>query len=190
MPPDTPAVPPEALLIRRARLAAGLKVHEAAVRAGMSPTRWTQIETGHETRRGKQAPAFAPDGRLAAMARVVGVTPQELAEAGRKDAAGVLDEMLRRERAQNDEPVFPGDPELERIRRQVESDPEAAISRLADGLARILAGGGSEAIAKLTRDLEEIAGHGDNGEGRRAARLSPRSIRRSHLDVHKVLSPR
>lgn len=95
----TPAPPPEAALIRRARLAAGLKVRPLARKVGpngISTGRWSQIETGWETRRGELRPARAEDGTLAWMAYLLHVTPERLASEGqRPEAAEVLREIQR-----------------------------------------------------------------------------------------------
>ena len=94
--------PPEAELIKLARMAARLGVDDAVakVRAAggqVSPAYWRDIERGHGGRRGRRVPTRASEGLLAQMAHAVGVTPDQLAGAGRSDAAQVLDEILRRD---------------------------------------------------------------------------------------------
>jgi transcriptional regulator with XRE-family HTH domain len=88
--------PPEADLIRIARLARGLSPEKAAelthIRLGGG--RWRHIERGYQM---KNRPVRAPGKTLAHMAHVVGVTPERLAEVGREDAAEVLREILRQE---------------------------------------------------------------------------------------------
>jgi hypothetical protein len=64
---------------------------------GVSAAYWRDVERGHGGRRGQRVPTRASARALAAMARVVGVVPAQLAEAGRGDAARVLEEILRRE---------------------------------------------------------------------------------------------
>ena len=98
---DIPA-PPEADVIRLARLAGRLSVEDAVtgVRAAggqISATYWRDIERGHGGRRGRRVPARASEGLLAQMARAVGVQPDQLTRAGRDDAARVLAEIMRRE---------------------------------------------------------------------------------------------
>ena len=90
-----PSPPPEAVLIRLAREAARIKAPVAAKAAGISPARWSQVETGYETRLGIVKPVRAPGGTLAHMANAVGVTAERLEEAGRPDAAAVLREIQR-----------------------------------------------------------------------------------------------
>lgn len=88
--------PPEGALLETLRSAARpkLSVREAARRASISPSRWTQIERGYkqETRE-LRVPVRAPADTLARMAEVVGATPAQLADAGRKDAADELQRM-------------------------------------------------------------------------------------------------
>ncbi|MBB2909288.1 transcriptional regulator with XRE-family HTH domain [Streptosporangium becharense] len=88
--------PPEADLIRLARKARGMTAKEAADRTPirLSESRWYHIERGWES---KTKPVKAPPNTLAHMARVVGVSPERLAEAGREDAAEILREILRLE---------------------------------------------------------------------------------------------
>jgi transcriptional regulator with XRE-family HTH domain len=93
---DKPQPPPEAVLIRRARLAGQVKAPAAARAAGISIARWSQIENGYERRDGEYKPVRASDGLLAHMAHAVGVTPERLDEAGRSDAAEILREIGRR----------------------------------------------------------------------------------------------
>lgn len=104
--------PPEAELIKLARMAARLGVDDAVakVRAAggqISPTYWRDIERGHGGRRGRRVPSRASGGLLAQMAHAVGVTPSQLAGAGRRDAAQVLEEILRRDSG----PESPAQPE-------------------------------------------------------------------------------
>ena len=87
--------PPEAALIA-ARLAARvphMSRREAARRAGISETRWRQIENGIIRVRGADYPEVAPAGTLARIALVVGITPAELESAGRPDAAAELAQL-------------------------------------------------------------------------------------------------
>jgi hypothetical protein len=91
-----PKPPPEALLIERKRKAIvpRLSQRNAALKAGMSETRWRQIEVGGRWFRGRWEPEIAPPDTLARMAHVVGVTPGELREAGREDASLPLETLL------------------------------------------------------------------------------------------------
>lgn len=77
-----------------------MRVADAARLADISVARWSQIETGQETRHGVRRPVNAKAGTIAHMAYAVGVTPERLAaEGGRPDAADVLREILLREDA-------------------------------------------------------------------------------------------
>lgn len=100
---DIAPAPPEAEVIRLARQAMDMTAQDAAEASrsqdgrGVSAAYWRDVERGYGGRRGQRVTVRASDRALAAMARVVGVTPPELTSAGREDAARVLDEMLRRE---------------------------------------------------------------------------------------------
>lgn len=93
----TPEPPPEAKLITRLRedKVPSLSMREAARRAGMSAALWTQNEQGYR----KVTPAVtipirATADKLADMALVVGATPAQLRDAGRDDAAGILQKLI------------------------------------------------------------------------------------------------
>ncbi|MEW2068470.1 helix-turn-helix transcriptional regulator [Streptomyces sp. NPDC007346] len=88
-----PEPPTEAALIARAQKRSGLSGRKAASLAGISDARWRQIIHGYQTISGTRLPVSAPDGTLARMASVVGVTPDQLREAGRPDAADELEQM-------------------------------------------------------------------------------------------------
>jgi len=106
---ERPDPPPSGVLIATALRAAGMSAREAARRAGISEGRWRQITGGYQVvRPGVYAQVRGPAATLAKMATVAGVTPDELAAAGREDAAWVMreeqeerdrDEMLARVRA-------------------------------------------------------------------------------------------
>lgn len=89
--------PPEATLIRVARDATRMTLAAAALRASMSPQRWSQIENGYQRRAGGCKAVVGPPAAIAHMAYAVGVTPERLEEVRRPDAAEILREILRRE---------------------------------------------------------------------------------------------
>jgi transcriptional regulator with XRE-family HTH domain len=86
----TPEPPPEAVIIARKRTEQHLSRLEAGRRAGISETRYRQLETGVIRIRGTDYPEKAPAETLARMAWAVGVTADELETAGREDAAAEL----------------------------------------------------------------------------------------------------
>jgi transcriptional regulator with XRE-family HTH domain len=94
---ERPPAPPEGVIIRLAREAAGISIADAAKRAGVSVPRWSQIETGSEIRHGTASPVTGRAGTIARMAHAVpGITPERLETEGRRpDAAEVLREILR-----------------------------------------------------------------------------------------------
>jgi transcriptional regulator with XRE-family HTH domain len=84
------APPPEADLIRNRREAAvpPLSRRQAAARAGISPSQWSDVERGSKRAGpGIVVPVLATADTLAKMARAIGVGADQLAAAGRDDAA-------------------------------------------------------------------------------------------------------
>ena len=88
---------PEGRLIRRARELAipKLSIRAAAARIGMSPEQWGYAERGYlPSRGGAGEREFRPPApTLARMGTALGLTPEQLAAAGRADAADALREM-------------------------------------------------------------------------------------------------
>ncbi|GLY78283.1 hypothetical protein Airi01_065500 [Actinoallomurus iriomotensis] len=90
---ERPPQRPEGELIERAQKLSGLSQRKAAPRAGISENRWRNIVSGYQTvSAGVYAPVTGPPDTVARMARAVGVTAEQLDQAGREDAA----EELRR----------------------------------------------------------------------------------------------
>lgn len=86
---------PEGRLLKTALARAGMSARQAAKKAGITEARWRQIVNGYQTpARGLHVPVRGPASTVAAMARAVGLTPQQLRDAGRDDAAEALDELL------------------------------------------------------------------------------------------------
>lgn len=93
---DSPARPPEAELVRRARRRQRISIRQAAAAADISESRLRQIEAGYQTvTKGVQIPTLASDVTLAHLAKAYDVTPDELEDARRPDAAEVLREIIR-----------------------------------------------------------------------------------------------
>lgn len=111
---EKPEPPPDAVLLRTVREAAGISTTEAARRAGISPVRLTQVENGYETRSGQVRPVRARAGTYAHVARAVGISADRLEDEGvRPDAVGILREIERQEedgRARVDEQEDPQGP--------------------------------------------------------------------------------
>jgi transcriptional regulator with XRE-family HTH domain len=85
--------PSEASLIHRGREAAvpPLSRRQAAARAGISPSQWSDVERGSKRAGpGIVIPVQATAQTLAKMAAAIGVSADELAAAGREDAADQL----------------------------------------------------------------------------------------------------
>ena len=71
-----------------------LSQNKAAKAIGISPARWRQIENGYQTvGHGQQIAVEGPAETVARMARSVGVTSEQLRQAGREDAATALDAL-------------------------------------------------------------------------------------------------
>ncbi len=89
------APPPEARLITEMReKPPRMSMRQAAREAGISETRWRQLEAGVRDFRGvKYAEPPGPAQTIARMALAVGATPAQLTEAGRPDAAAELEAM-------------------------------------------------------------------------------------------------
>lgn len=87
-----PGPTPEGELISTVlRTRTGLSARKAAEEAGISEGRWRQIVSGYQIpAKGTYVEVIGPADTVAAMARVAQVTPAELADAGREDAAQIL----------------------------------------------------------------------------------------------------
>lgn len=85
-----PETPPEADLIKAALKRRRMTARKAAELADISEARWYQIMRGSQTVAGERVRVKAPPDTLARMAHVAGVTPEQLEEAGRGDAAEEL----------------------------------------------------------------------------------------------------
>jgi transcriptional regulator with XRE-family HTH domain len=88
---DRPSPPPWGALLTKALADAKLSAREASKRAGISEGRWRQIASGYQVvSPGVYAPVQGPAQTLAKMAAVAGVSPAQLTDAGRPDAAKAL----------------------------------------------------------------------------------------------------
>lgn len=103
----TPEPPPEAVLLRLARKAAGATVEETARSAGISKAWLSSIENGYDTRaEDGMRPVRAKDEVVARLADFLHITPERLETEGRRrDAALVLAEMHRQRQEARHEPA-------------------------------------------------------------------------------------
>lgn len=85
--PGTPPPPPEAAVISAALKRSSLSQREASRRVGISEAWWRRVIAGHT----QGVPANADPVTVAKMANVVGVTPEQLEEAGGR--AEVIEEL-------------------------------------------------------------------------------------------------
>lgn len=163
-----PTPPPEAVLIQRARKAAGLQVSQAAATARehapslrLSTAWWSTIELGYESKAGKMRPVSGQDLVIAHMARVVGLTPERLeAEGQRPDAADILREMLRHDDAEPELPEV-----IRRLWGDIEHSPEL-VRRL--WRAPLPAETRTELIESYARQMPGVSDGSEGGQRRRA----------------------
>jgi transcriptional regulator with XRE-family HTH domain len=117
-----PQPQPEGKLITDARKRARLSGREAARRAGISEGRWRQIVNGYMVvTKGVYSPVVgAPAETIARMAQSVDVTPEQLQEVGRADAAEELKKLNAGARAAAEQ--APDD--LDRRLARIKADPK------------------------------------------------------------------
>lgn len=120
---DEPQAPAEGRLIDAAQKSAvpKLSMRQAAAAAGISEGRWRQIVKGYQGTGSGRIPVVAPDETVARMALAVGITADQLNEAGRPKAADVLRLLV----ADSDQPdvelkQVSTDRLLSEIRRRIE----------------------------------------------------------------------
>jgi transcriptional regulator with XRE-family HTH domain len=128
-PPEQP--PPYGALIEAAREEAGLSRRDAARRAGVSDSWWRYVASGWQN----HGPVTGTAETVAAMARAVGVTPEQLeAEGERPDAAKALRRMLREDPGDSPPPaklaVAPNLPPAGRLAEWLTSLPDEDIERV------------------------------------------------------------
>jgi transcriptional regulator with XRE-family HTH domain len=135
--------------VTRALARAKLSAREAARRAGISEGRWRQIASGYQVvSAGVYAPVRGPAQTLARMAAVVGVTPAQLRQAGRPDAAkalaaapaeaDVVHEMLQRVREMNSDQARELLATIAfELSQRVRADPASTRERRRGALARL-----------------------------------------------------
>jgi hypothetical protein len=92
---ERPEQRPEGALIAAALKRSRMSQRQAAAKAGISENRFRAIVHGYQTvSAGTHAPVRGPAETLARIAQVVGVTPEQLEEADRGDAAQELRALL------------------------------------------------------------------------------------------------
>lgn len=88
---ELPGQRPEGKLLQDALRADGRSIRQVAKLAGISDARWRQLVKGSLSVGGEHTTEqVAPPATLARMAYVVGVTPDQLTQVGREDAAALL----------------------------------------------------------------------------------------------------
>lgn len=171
---ETPTAPAEALLIDSAQKSVipKLSMRKAAEMAGISEGRWRQIVKGYQGTGTGRLPVVAPDETVARMALVVGVTADQLEDAGRPDAATVLRHLLAdSERLDVELSEVSTDRLLGEIRRRIEG--ASYVGSTAEQGASSQAGENKKTEGDLVADQTE-----DGPGGAAAKRLSGRMSRR------------
>jgi hypothetical protein len=95
---EVPEQRPEGALIEQVREARTprLSIRAAATEAGISEGRWRQIVSGYQSAgAGQFITVIGPPETIARMAKVVGVTAEQLMDVGREDAAAELMKLHR-----------------------------------------------------------------------------------------------
>lgn len=139
---EQPEQRPEGRLIGTMQKRSGLSQRQAAARAAMSEGHWRAIVSGYRTvNAGVYTPVRGPAETVARMAHVVGVTPEQLIEVGRQDAA----EELR--------VLPPGG----------EAAPEPTVAELAAELAEV-----KRANAEMAARIDRIEGREEDQQHHQA----------------------
>lgn len=133
--PMQPQPPPEAVLLRRVRKAAGATVEETAKGAGISKAWLSSIEAGYDTRAASGVrPVRAKDEVIARVAAFLRISPERLEREGqRPDAARVLAEIQRR---RDDTALRGGDDSLTRRWKSFDRRKQALALSFLEALER------------------------------------------------------
>jgi hypothetical protein len=138
-----PEPPPEGRLLSEALERSGMSIRQASAKAGISYGRWRQIASGVQNASpGSWAKVVGPARTVARMAQVVGVTPEEMAEAGREDVAQAMREGTSRHLSAVPSDGSPVDEAMGAIRKVegLTEDEVRAFEMLARGMAASRAG--------------------------------------------------
>jgi transcriptional regulator with XRE-family HTH domain len=155
---DRPPPRPEGRLIALTLKRRGLSVRAAAKQVPISDSRLRQIINGYETpRRDVCLPVIAPAGKLALIALAFGITPGQLEEAERADAASELRELRKQ-------------PPLADAPRGSGNDRPAPAWDIAEARAGMLAiseeiGELGARVQEIAKRLEEIERRAEEGDG-------------------------
>lgn len=145
-----PEPPPEAALIQTALKSARLSARSAAKRAGISDARWRQIVSGYQSVSGSYIAVRAPAETLARMAHTVGLAADQLAEAGREDAAQELQELIDTQPA-SPAADYTSDPHIEAVAQLLATLPPEAQEEVLRRIGRGLPGTEEQAVAPTQR---------------------------------------
>lgn len=124
--------PPEGEIIEAARRRHRLSQNKAATKAGISGTRWRQVVKGVASGgKGVVLPTRGNAETVAHMAHAVGVSPDQLAEADRDDAADVLRGLELDNATEQDRPTL-----HDGFERSVWADTSLSVDKKLDLIAQ------------------------------------------------------
>jgi transcriptional regulator with XRE-family HTH domain len=135
--------PPVMQLIRQRRKSMHLSYDRAGALAGISGTRWRQLEDARRAIRGVgYIPEVAPAATLARMAYAVGVTPAELDAQGHAEAAGELAGVLE-------------------ARGREDGEAQAEAARMVAGVPGLSARQRQRLAEEIAADLRKVRDQGE-----------------------------
>jgi hypothetical protein len=163
LPEDTSVSGHDGDLIRRARerMVPRMSIREAARLTGDSEGNWGHCERGYQLMAdgARRSIAHPPAPTLARMASVVGVTPVQLEEIGRGDAAAILREILedtRREAGAVTAAMAGAD---EAFLRVIRSSPDLTAEQKQE-YARMWRQGARDEVAEIAARMLRRSGDG------------------------------
>lgn len=136
-----PAQPPVMQLVEQRRDRLGMSKRTAAALAGISESRWRQLEAGGREIRGNWIPEDAPDPTLAHMALAVRLAPEDI-EPSSPRAAQMLGDLIAEQEADGEQDAgdaarmvdaLGGRKLTARQRATLEAEVAESLRRLRDG---------------------------------------------------------
>jgi hypothetical protein len=160
---ERPEQRPEGKLIAAALKRSPLTARDAASKVPLSEGRWYQIIRGYQTAgQGVYAPVRGPAETIAKMAYLVGVSPEQLEEADRADAAEELRLLFETE----PEPGEASEVGAPNPLAGLPDDPDERVAALAERIRRNSEDQQrvSEEQRRLSAELERLIGRRSRGE--------------------------
>lgn len=162
---ERPEQRPEGALIAAALKRSRMSQRQAAAKAGISENRLRAIVHGYQTvSAGTYAPVRGPADTVARIANVAGVTPDQLEEAGRGDAAEELRALAQTHRSGTGTTRVEIDVRGSGYRSDIPSDEELRASALQPETV--------EAIIAMRRRIARLIAEKDETQIRRLDRVT------------------